>query len=80
MNSPGHTLAVGYRHHRAVGDDVGAALGVGAPAGGPLLALADQHIHRDGFAVEILFPLICHNAARSAQCRFDESHIQHSFF
>ena len=75
-----HALAVGHRHHRAVGDDVGAALGVGATAGRPFLSLAHQYIHRNRFAIKIFLPLVGHYAARGAQCRFNKSHVQHSFF
>ena len=69
-----HTLAVGHRDDRAVGDDVLVTLGVAGALGGLLLTLYRQYVFRNGLAVEVFLPLIRHHAAEAAQCRFNKSH------
>ena len=69
-----HALAIGHRDNAAIGDDVVAALGVAAAAGGALLTLDSHHVLRQCLAIKVFLPLVSQYAARTAQCRFNQSH------
>ncbi len=67
-------LAVGHGDHRAVRDDVFAAVPVGGAAIGPLLALDGQHLRRQSVTIKIFLPLVAHHAGCRAHGCFDETH------
>ena len=69
-----HALAVGHGDHRAVRDDVFAAVPVGGAAVGPLLALDGQHLRRQSVTIKIFLPLVAHHAGCRAHGCFDETH------
>ena len=69
-----HTLTVGHRDDRAVGDDVVIPLGIAGAARDLLFPFDGQHIRREGFAVEEFLPLVGHHAAGSSKYSFDQSH------
>ena len=69
-----HALAVCNGDQAAVGDDVVVTVLVAGPARNLFLAFYCQNIRGDGFAIEVLLPLVGQYAAGCAQCRFDKSH------
>ena len=67
-------LTVRHRHDRAVGDNVVAALCVGAASALAFPAAGSQQVSRHGFTIKVFLPLVGHNAASSAHCSSDKSH------
>ena len=71
-----HALPFVDGNHRAVGQDIVLALGIGtALVAGALFAFGHKHVFRHSVTIDIFAPLVCQRPAERADGGFDKSHF-----